>query len=32
MNIKFKNINIENFLSIGNASIDFSNNGYTLVK
>lgn len=32
MNIKFKNINIENFLSIGEASIDFSNNGYTLVK
>ena len=32
MNIKFKSINIENFLSIGNASIDFSNNGYTLVK
>ncbi len=32
MNIKFNKINIQNFLSIGEASIDFSNNGYTLVK
>ena len=32
MNIKLKNIVIENFLSIGEASIDFSNNGYTIVK
>ena len=32
MNIKFNKINIQNFLSIGEASIDFSNNGYILVK
>lgn len=32
MNIKFNKMNIQNFLSIGEASIDFSNNGYTLVK
>ena len=32
MNIKFNKINIQNFLSIAEASIDFSNNGYTLVK
>lgn len=32
MNIKFKKIIIQNFLSIGDASLNFSNNGYTLVK
>ena len=32
MNIKFKKIKIQNFLSIGDASLIFSNNGYTLVK
>jgi DNA repair exonuclease SbcCD ATPase subunit len=32
MNIKFKKIEIQNFLSIGDASLIFSNNGYTLVK
>lgn len=32
MRIKFQNIKIENFLSIGEMQLDLSNKGYTLVK
>lgn len=32
MNLKFKKIIIKNFLSIGEAEINFNDNGYTLVK
>ena len=31
MKIKFKNITIENFLSIGNTSIDLEDRGYCLI-
>lgn len=32
MNIKFKKIHIQSFLSIGDATIDLQNSGYTLVE
>ena len=32
MRIKFQNIKIKNFLSIGEMQLDLSNKGYTLVK